>query len=216
MGLSTNMKKTIRHELDFEKTYPYFIDHIESESYLSKMILNEIDFKQGVFFTILPGNANIEKVYKFREGEINPSESTGEIHYNQITKLPFILQRIVTMDNELSKFIAKFLKENNPCVIVEDVMRKPTEKKLEIKGVDLLFNGNEVYYILNSNTSKQSIYKVIRKANPIWHFLAVLIQGSIIPINLTIEKIHKVLDDVDYIITGAYDGEAHIFWEKRR
>lgn len=210
------MKKTCKHELDFEKTYRYFIDHIECESALSKKILNEIDFKQGIFFTILPENAILDKLYKFREGEINPPESTGEIHYNKITKLPFILQRIITMDKELSKFIAKFLKKNeNPCVVIEDVMREPTEKDLKIKDVDLAFNGTEVYYILKPNTPEQSIYKAIRKADAIWHFLTVLTHGSNFLTNLTEENFSTVLSSINYIVTGAYDGEAHIYWEKR-
>src|ERR1700722_11302209 len=66
--LMIKMKKLIRHELEFEQTLKYVQETIGNANELSIELLRVINFKNGVFFTLLPDDANIERIYEFVRG----------------------------------------------------------------------------------------------------------------------------------------------------
>lgn len=189
-----------KHDLDFEKVFPYFFEHIGCGKTLSSKVVKRINFREGTFFTILPDTIDESKLFWFDCGLIPPSE-------------PNI---ITTTDGECSELIKKFLdKSSLHCAIVGDYMQEPTKSSANIDNVKMVPYENEIYYLLNAKNSEREIWKGIR-SGLVWHTLIILTSlknaGEIILLDdLTL---NAICDNAQYVLAGAYDGDSYIFWQK--
>lgn len=221
-----NIKKII---LDFDKTFPYFKDHIGCGKTLSKKIIEKIDFSQGLFFTLLPENANLNKLYEFSHGEIIPQSSNSEEpFFIEGISQPFHL--LLTTDHDLCEFIKFFLnKQNKNYAILESVVSEIDDPNINIKNVKLISYNKEIYYFLNKKNSIEEINETVKTTVEFWHFLSVLTTSEtkiLTPLDnqeldkkpsypLTNKDFDKICDHIKFVIAGAYDGEGYIFWEKK-
>ena len=57
------MKKLKKHKLKFDLTWKYIQNSLREINTLSNELLNLLKFKNGKFFTLLPWNANVERIY---------------------------------------------------------------------------------------------------------------------------------------------------------
>jgi hypothetical protein len=212
------IRKTKNYELDFQKTLPYFLDHIKCGKTLSEKVVEKIDFSKGSFSTILPSNIHLDKLFDFNQGGIICSEPYGKESY-PIEGLieDFQPRQIVTMDYECSEFISNFLsKDHKNWAVVENYMLDPKSPYVELENVRMFPFDSDVYYFLNKKNSINEIYKTLRRSSQVWHFLAVLTQiQDEISIVLTDSIIDHICTNVKSIIAGAYDGEGYIFWQRR-
>lgn len=219
LGNGNSMKGIKKHSLDFNKTISYFVDHISNERMLSKRIIETIDFHQGIFFTLLPFNAELDRLYEFSYGGIIPAIPYGtELYDIKGCQEAFHPQKVVTMDHALSAFIATYakLKPQN-CAIVENFMLEPNDFHANIKNVIMVNIKNEVYYFLNKKNSTDQIYETIIKSSQVWHFLAVLtMMEGMVPISFNHKDIDQICNNSKFVVASAYDGESYILWEKIR
>lgn len=211
-------KRSIKkHNLDFEKTLPYFIDHIQCGKTLSIKVIQRIDLHKGVFFTLLPSNAELNRLFEFPYGGIIPPVPYGNRSYRiEGHSERFHPQQVITMDHEFSEFIAAYTQRaDGNCAVVENYMAEVDDPHVNIENVIMAAYGKEVYYILDNKSSVKEIYKTIRKSSEVWHSLAVLTETkNTIPTPLKDETLDRICDNAKFVVTGAYDGEAYIFWEK--
>jgi hypothetical protein len=200
------INKLNKYLLDFEQAFSYFIERIKWKS-LSLEIVKQVNFKSGTFFTLLPLNARVDRLYHLKGGIHPPNPRIG--NYEPIT----------TLDRELSEFIYDFLSitDNLRFVIIENTFgARNATSELEIEGISIQCIGNEeVYYIIPPNASINSIWRSIDYSEEVWHFLAILIEG--LPLDAFDENnFEEICKHIRYIITTAYDGEGYIFWEKNK
>jgi hypothetical protein len=213
MGME-KIRAVKKYILDSEQTLPYFIDHIKCGKVLSRLIINKINFHEGTFFTILPSQANIKQMYEFSYGGIiSPTCSASEIYQcNEGTSE----MQILTMDSECSEFILRFMeKDIKNVAIIENYMLDSNMLRSHNKNIKSIAYKNDVYFILNKKNSIEEIYKTIRISSQVWHSLFILtkIKDERI-INFNENLINEIFDNAEYIITGAYDEESYVFWEK--
>lgn len=203
-----------KYYLDFAKTYPYFIQQILWKQ-LSKKIVDKVPLTHGKFYTILPENAFIEKMYEFSAGWIIPPKPTGEID-STIEGVKFNVHRVKTLREELCHFFHAFLKKSNENkVIIEFTSGDYLTKNIDIKGVKTIFFKDEVYFILDHKSSFDSIELAVNKGCDDWHALIVLLnKSSELPVNLNDQDLENICSNVFQVVTTAYDGESYLFWEK--
>lgn len=209
-------EKINKIHLNHEQTYNYFIDHIDYHM-LGKTILDRVNFENGMFFTILPKNANIDRLYLFPYGGILPPISTVQLQHTESSKHFLTPNKIKNMDNELCKWIENFIARNPKNIaFVEDTSAAPTDPYLQKNEVDFFSYEQEVYYILSQTVDTKLINKTILLAGAVWHFLTIFTQKpeNLSP-NLTKENFEEMCDNLTFIVAGAYDGEGYIFWEKK-
>lgn len=191
-----------------ERIEPYFKKHIDWKS-ISLEILKEINFNDGIFFTLLPNSVRLEKLYNLESGIHPPNPRIG--NYEPVTHL----------SKELSYFIYEFLskstQEHIRLSIVEHAYGERSDPHISIEKVDVKFIGEkEVYYILDAENSVEQIHQVISASDSAnWHFLAILTEDLKMPEKIE-DTYEKICDQIRYIITTAYDGEGYIFWEKNK
>ena len=195
-----------KYNLDFEKVWPFFKQHINWKS-ISLKILENINFEEGRFFTLLPNSARLERLYDFESGIHPPNPMIG--NYEPIT----------TLNKELSEFIYEFLSKSTHdhlrLSIIEHAYGEKSDRHILIENVNVKFiEDKEVYYILNSRNSIEQIRQVISASKSVWHFLGILTEGLQISENLE-DNYANICDSIKYIITTAYDSEGFIFWERR-
>jgi len=212
------MKQLNKHKLNFTTVFKYVQFNLYNVNTLSSELLKFINFNHGNFFTLLPNDANIERLYNFETGLILPQNSEkkyvpseGEDAYSVIP----------TIRNELSELILKEIKSNNrlSCVF-DDVIRSPMDKyHMELFHSHGLFYKNEVYYLLEkSKISKDLIRECLRASNAFWHSLCILTKVDIKSFSskeLSLEKIKDICLQTDLIMLVAYDGEGYILWEHK-
>jgi hypothetical protein len=208
------IKKTF---LDYKKTLFYFMNHMGCGKTLAKKMSEKIDFFQGIFFTFLPSNAKLDKLYEFSYGGIIPSVPYG----NQVYEMEgypngFIPEQVTTMDNNLSEFISNYVKKNaENCAIVENVILELSDIHANIKGVKMIPYEKEVYFYLDEKNSIDQIYKTIRRSSQSWHFFSILTELENKKMqSMNAYDLDRICDNSKFIIVGAYDGEGYIFWEK--
>lgn len=68
-----SMYQLIKHSLEFELPYLFFKDSLEDANTLSNELLNLLNFKDGSFFTLLPEDANLERIYELETGLVLPN-----------------------------------------------------------------------------------------------------------------------------------------------
>ncbi len=155
------MREIKKHNLDLDKTISYFIDHIKCGKTLSEKVIKKTDFQQGNFFTLLPVDAELDRLYAFSYGGIIPAVSCG-ILACEVKGYPdgFHPQQVITMDQELSEFISSYVKTSpNYCAVVENVIMEPSETYANIKNAKMIPHEKEVYYILNKKTKSNKFIK---------------------------------------------------------
>ena len=210
------MKREIKkHHLDFEKTISYFIDHIQCGKTLAERIVEKVKFNQGSFYTFLPSNAEISRLYEFPYGGIIPPIPYGNRTY-KIEGLTenFHPQQVITMDRECSEFISSYVKSGTKnCAILEDYNLESDSPHANMQNVKMTPYGKEVYYFLNKNNSIEEVYKTMRTSIRVWHSLCVLTQINDVLV-LDNEVLDQICNNAKFVITGAYDGEGYVFWEK--
>ncbi len=210
------MKHLNKHTLDFAPTWKYVQHTLDHANTLSSELLKIVDFKDGCFFTLLPRDANTERLYEFETGMIlpqNPEETcsiAGEISTYSV---------IPTTRDELSQLILEDIKSKTQLTCVfDDVLRSPSDK---FSTNLILSHGfiyeNEIYYILQKNNiSNDLIKQCLRASNAFWHSLSILTRADLSSLDkkLSLEKIKEICINVELIMIGSYDGEGYVFWEK--
>lgn len=212
------MKQLNKHELNFDPSWNYVKHNLDKTNALSSELLKLLDFKKGGFFTLLPNNANIQRIYEFEAGVILPQNPIEEYFISGKRATYSITP---TINDELSDLILKYIQSKDKlCCVFDDTLRSPTAKHhMDLFHECGLFCGNEVYYLLEKSTiSKELIIRCLRASNSFWHSLCVFTKTDftdVVDKKLSLEKIKDICLNTDLIMLGAYDAEGYIFWEKQ-
>ena len=192
------MKEMQRYELEFDRSYRYFIFSLYDINRISSVLLDAIDFKKGRFFVLLPDDADLEYVYPFRWGGVCSSNREGCAE--------FILEYVERNKRELSCIFDSF--NDDWSEINKDSWRMTYGYHYK----------NEVYYIPSSaQLTEELILECMRISNVTWHSMCVLSEVNFedsIEKNISEEKISEISQKTKMIIVGAYDAEGYVFWER--
>ncbi len=183
------MRKLHRYILDFERAFKYL--QVEINESLSKHsgFLKSNFWNEGVFYTELPKNAYIDRIYDFDLSGILPAEDL--IEEKQI--LPdgeiYIPKCIFTTKQELKKFIHEFLKESEQhrCFFWRDNKKKMLTNASTLQDISknlFIIEPRQPFVLLKSDQTKDESHD-----DDFYNF--------------------------EYFIFPAYNGEACIFWTKK-
>jgi hypothetical protein len=209
------IEKTSKHNLEFSKALIYVKKYLSKGNSLSKYILENHDFQEGRFYTLLPSNAKFDRLYEFPYGGILPQEAAKMKFIKSLNK-EVLYSPLTSVENELFEFIYNFLKKDLfNITVLEDVIQNPQDPHVSIQGVDLAVFKNEVYFFLKANTPFDLIKEATKTVNYTWHTLIVLTNSNI-PISTHLQNVDfaNVCNSLSCMIVGAYDGESYVFWEK--
>ncbi|MBA2657717.1 MAG: hypothetical protein H0X51_10145 [Parachlamydiaceae bacterium] len=211
------MEKLKKYLLKQEYIFEYFFEHVQSGNELSKKIINNIDFDRGSFYTVLPSDANLERLYVLTSGNIIPQKHP-KISMEDEEGNKYIHQKVMSTEKDFTKFIWDYLKINHSHLAVfEDVMSSLKDPNLEIDQVRLVTINDHVYYLADYLASLSSVRDALWSAEEVWHMLIVLTKELVsqsLPDTLSVEDLKLICDSTQYIIISAYDGESYIIWEK--
>jgi len=104
------MKRTNRYLLASEIVKPYFLDHISSQSALSGLCKNQLDFDEGQFFVDLPEFCHFNRLYKFDSGGMLPERDMGADPKKNAFGEEYTPRSFDSTENEICHFILQFLK----------------------------------------------------------------------------------------------------------
>lgn len=213
------MKKVNRYELDFERAINYVKENLDGVNILSQELLDSINLKQGFFFTLLPEDAHLDRIYEFKTGGVLQQNPTEE-YFISGTRSTF--SEIPTIQEELAHFILKRKGRNlNFCLVFDDVTRYSTDEYLsQLYDNHGFFYKKEVYYFLTGKDINFDLTsKCIEESNAIWHSLCVLANFDLqttVGRELSIKNIQDICLNTELLIVGAYDGEGYVFWERNQ
>ncbi len=206
-----------KYNLKYEKAIIYANDQLNCNYPLSKELLKELNFENGQFFTLLPEDADLNRIYDFFCGLILPQNEICEV-INELTGEKSYYTRVPTLDNEIANFIFEALTHNEISVcIFEDVQQELTSPHLEFFHEFGFSCLNKIYYFMNKeNASRDEIINALGESNAIWHQLCILTQVNYYNTpgqEVTLEIINHFAKNIQLMILGAYDGEGYFFWE---
>lgn len=209
------MRRLKRHELEFDLTFDFAKNLLESGNTLSTEMLKSVNFEEGQFFVLLPEGADVNRINNFSTGGLLPRGPLKEI---KILNKIYQGEMINSLSVELANFIINHLKANDHRVCVfENVQSHPNDPHNQLEDKELLrYYNNEVYYFVDKkNLIFDKILSCIKNSNVFWHFLCVISQIDLKDTLLTTtESFSSISKHAIYIIFGAYDGEGYIFWKK--
>jgi hypothetical protein len=209
-------KKLNKYILDFLSSWEFTQENLEEVNTLSIQLLKLLDFKNGHYFTLLPEDANFERIHNFKTGLILPQYPIQECI---IKGKKSTFARIPDIEKEVSQLLFKETRLNKYLSYIFDDVKGRASDDWSNYSYDIhpMFYGQDVYFLLNEdNLSVTNIKRSLRKSLSFWHSLCVITTAdfSNVERNLSLEKIQEVCQNVELVIIGAYDGEGYIFWEK--
>lgn len=189
------MQGLSQYELDFDRAMQYVYQSCKEANTLSEFVLELVNFNNGSFSTLLPQDANFEKIYQFTSGAV-----LGPIF------------------EEMSIYIYDKM-QSNPSwsCIFDDVIRTPDDPLMDLFDSYGLSYDKEVYYYISAeNKSPNLISQCLYKSMGFWHSLSLLTKESLSQVKkeLTTSQIKEVCIETQIIILGAYDSAGFIIWEK--
>jgi hypothetical protein len=212
------MKQLNKHQLDFDRASEYVRDNLDNVNGLSRELLNLLDFKKGYFFTLLPDDANFDRIYEFKAGLVLSQNPTLEHiingHRSTYTWIPHI-------DEELSDLILKEVlsRPDLSCIMDKVTGSLPKDKSHPYFADNYTaFYDEEVYFFLTkANISHELILRCLKFSLSFWHSLCVFTTADLSTISktLSLEKIKEICLATELFMVGAYDGEGYVFWEKK-
>jgi len=201
-----------KYYLDFKKSFPYYLDHIDWGNTLSKTLIDNVKFESGLFFTFLPEDADKSLIYNLSCGGILPSKglqisNDGKGAWEGVDS---------TSDN-LVEFVQSFLKESKEhYAIGEEVNYDINDKVMQKRNLHVLTKQNEVYYLLTGESSTDEVDDVVDFSNAIYHMILLLGVGNPnFPRQLKSEDFIRMANEAEYIIGSAYDRESYIIWKRK-
>lgn len=215
------MKKLIKHELDPELTWLFFLENLDNANALSIELLNHFKKEKGRFFTLLPKDANLDNLYRFNYGNILPQNpikygSVGSFGSQYYSETPSICE-------DLARVISDLLNQDeNLSCIIDDVIRYSTDKEMKNENQEIknctAYSGKDVYYLLNKdNASFPLIVECLNRNRGYWHALSILSEFPFKDyVGKQLEKhiFAQICCNAQMIIIGAYDGEGYVIWER--
>ncbi|WP_079978261.1 hypothetical protein [Parachlamydia acanthamoebae] len=212
------MKTLYRHELDFERTMEFVKDNLNEVNALSSELLNLVNFKSGVFFTLLTLGSDLERLYEFKSGVILPQ---NPIIVTEIDGKKSRHQEVSTIKEELSDFVFHKLISNEKlsCVFDEVTMDYDDSylnKFYEKKSIYL--HEKEVLYVIREhNKTHKFISDCMWSSFSFWHSVGVLTEADCFKNDsniLSLEDIQAICKKTKMMLISAYDGEGYVLWEK--
>ncbi len=210
------LKELIRHNLKYQKAYEYVKDQLEGGNALSLELLKNLEFEKGQFFTLLPVNADLNRIYDFFGGCILPQNKTNE-YINDLGKKSSYTW-IPTLKKEIGNLVFEKLNSNmNLCCIFEDVITRPDDKHIDFFLEYGVLHSNDIYYLLRKpKISVDAVINAIHEINSLWHLVFILSQVEDLSISnkiITLQDITYFCKKIQMLVVGAYDGEGFVFWE---
>jgi hypothetical protein len=208
----------VKHDLDNKKAKQYFLDILRVGNALSKIVLEHLIFEEGVFYTLLTEDADLDQLYKFDSGGILPGLPEEEVFLEGFKK-PFIGERINSIDPELAGFMYQLLnKDKERSIIFEDATQSIDDPNIDFFRLHGLSHNKEIYYLINQEVNSfENISKAIDESFDFWHFMCLITKAPFDDIEdkkFTLKKMKEVCENIEFLIIGAYDGEGYIFWER--
>ena len=139
------MRKLCRYNLDKESSLNFFKESLEVTNKLSNNIIDFIIDHEGIFFTLLPNNANLEKLHQFSQS-IFPEMPREK---GPIGSLPgvYTYSKISSLEEEFSEYLILELTKNNLlCVIDNFNASYNQEYSCELFDKFGKYNDKEIYY----------------------------------------------------------------------
>lgn len=208
-------KQLIKYIIEYDEMWSYWEDRLTNVNLLSSTLLSRVDFKKGVFFTLLPSDANLDQIYKFSEGGIlpqNPRLSYGDGRKGSYSITP-------TLENELVLYLLQFININEICIFDNVSGSFLNQKDTDFFQSFGLFHEDEVYYLMTkNNVTPETLSLCIHLSEAFWHSLCVVAPYATCPSRkeLTDEDTKKICSEIKIVIVGAYDGEGYVFWQKNK
>lgn len=212
------MKKLYKHPLKYELALAFVNGSLENANLLSIELLKFIKSNSGVFYTLLPDDADISRLNQFDSFILkqNPVLELG----NGEKKSKY--QTIPTIRDELCEFLMERVCVNNKLACIFDDFNS-TYKEGYVSDLfshcGIHYNA-EVYYLVDSSfISKEVLLKCLRRSNTFWHSVCVLSEVSKQDVvyeenKFNLNTAQKICSKMQLAMFGAYDGEGYVFWEK--
>ena len=169
---------------------------------LPSLVLERLEFEDGVFATWLPQDTPDEEAQTFETG--------GKFHWSQDGCWPH---------NHMVDVIKEQLQKKSECVwVFEDPLAHPSDPWLlrtEIKNISR--STDRVYYVLDNHASEDSISKTARGclgAQPPMLGVCSVGVAPILGREMTVEALRRLAQRIDALVIGAYDGEGFVAWRR--
>lgn len=213
------MKKLKRYNLEIKESLKYVHKCLAGVSVFSDSADKLIDFNDGIFFTLLPVNIDLKKLYDFGSG--------GILEQNIIEEI-FVLdkkmkgQQIPNIQAEIGELICNLISSSNKLsCLIDDYNSQPDDlRDDELFRVFGIYFANEVYYRFGrTSDSVECIEKSLERSNTFWHSLCMISSADLSDVQeqiITLDIIHEICRKAEMVMVGAYDGEGYVIWEKNK
>ena len=212
------MRKLFKHDLDFRSSLMFFKESLEGTNSLSVEIIKYIEENKGVFFTLLPEEANITKLHEFSQSILpeQPSQrgSIGNLQGE------YTYSMVISLEKEVCDYIINEIDKHRFLCVVDSFNETydPQHSCDLFDGFGGFFK-NEVYYILKpEKISREDLLECLYRSKTFWHSLCILTKDGLRNLperNIKKEEIEEICNEARCVMIGAYAGDGYIFWEKK-
>jgi len=208
------LRKLTKHQLHADLALNFFKESLEDTNALSVEMIHFISNHPGMFFTLLPDDANLSRLHEFSIS-ILPELPQQR---GPIGSLPGIYDysRIPSLEEECCEYLEREVKKNKSLCII-DSFNQEYKESFQSEPFDIYGKHykKEIYYAFDINQfNKKDVTKCLHISKTFWHSLCILTEARLSKRLLQETDIQRICLKSHLVMIGAYDGDGYIFWEK--
>jgi hypothetical protein len=199
MERGTKMKDLKEFRLD-EAGELYMAECIRWGNTLSSFVTRNVDLKQGYVHTYAPPETTMTKLADFNSGGLVKARHTT-------THLVDMIQTFLSGGTDR-------------IVILEDVTLRKGDPYLDVTANEVLFHGDEVYYLLRHDAGANRINLAVTDAGQNRRFVGLMTMSAQLhqmrpgQRDATAGLLDELSRHTQRIFVGAYDDEGYVIWTR--
>lgn len=184
---------------------------------LAKYLLSTA-LEEGHIYAMIPETTPEDLLYKFSSGGIYPQNQSFSITGGQLALTPNDGRKTI------SRSIFNHLKTtgSNFCMFEEPIL-EPTDLLLSKVSANYVVLNNEIYYLLDANTSDLYLIEDTIKQCDDFYFLCVLFSTNpenedtkVKGTSVSDLQLKMIAESTSSFFVNAYDGEGYLVWKTNK
>jgi hypothetical protein len=182
------------------------ISYIEGElskgGILSQQI-QDLDFKQGTVFTYLPNGYDLPELDDYFE---SIEFKTGD-------------RVIDKFEDIFSEIVYEYLDKNSRRIAIFETFWEKNDPIVSGRDHQFFLFRSKVYDFISGSNIKKTIKQYLRGAQ---YFPTIIVlsktdisNDELFNKDLNQKEIKKIIENIEFLIIGAFDGEGFLFWSKK-
>lgn len=191
-----------RIDITSPEAIQYLKEHLDLSGKVFAKQMQTLSLSKGRVFAIVPEDTPSERLFKFKQGWIEPMDDVD----------PFVIEYIITYLED----------QKDNCCLIEEPHAWPSDPWVTSSGIQYIHFNKEMYYFFNSDFEPKALEESFKTSKGYYSLCALSSMSSQMPgdfspfTQVDPGQLRELANKVVTFICSAYDGQGYLLWEKEK